>query len=189
MLQWQPCMWKNPTGYTVLDSFTVGIACTMSHGDSVTISGAGPPPRSLKRFWLLASLYFLRSQFFCFLVYFYSSSILRLLISSCSYDFYSFSIIPTLGELVAGDRESYQYLVESIRRFPSQVYIQLPLEYFIPLLSAFCWKDSCVPLGWDNKVGNWELTLANSGCIHSYINVNRVLETSGVIYSNVWKTV
>ncbi|KAL0333605.1 UNVERIFIED_CONTAM: 2-methoxy-6-polyprenyl-1,4-benzoquinol methylase, mitochondrial [Sesamum angustifolium] len=36
------------------------------------------------------------------------------------YDYYSFSIIPALGELVAGDRESYQYLVESVRRFPSQ---------------------------------------------------------------------
>lgn len=36
------------------------------------------------------------------------------------YDFYSFSVIPVIGELVAGDRESYQYLVESIRRFPTQ---------------------------------------------------------------------
>ncbi|CAJ1951329.1 unnamed protein product [Sphenostylis stenocarpa] len=36
------------------------------------------------------------------------------------YDYYSFSFIPYMGELVAGDRESYQYLVESIRRFPSQ---------------------------------------------------------------------
>ncbi|XP_078158722.1 S-adenosyl-L-methionine-dependent methyltransferases superfamily protein isoform X2 [Carex rostrata] len=36
------------------------------------------------------------------------------------YDYYSFSVIPAMGELVAGDRESYQYLVESIRRFPSQ---------------------------------------------------------------------
>lgn len=36
------------------------------------------------------------------------------------YDYYSFSVIPALGELVAGDRDSYQYLVESIRRFPSQ---------------------------------------------------------------------
>ncbi|KAL6508501.1 2-hexaprenyl-6-methoxy-1,4-benzoquinone methyltransferase [Orobanche hederae] len=36
------------------------------------------------------------------------------------YDYYSFSIIPALGELVAGDGESYKYLVESIRRFPSQ---------------------------------------------------------------------
>lgn len=36
------------------------------------------------------------------------------------YDYYSFSVIPAVGEFVAGDRESYQYLVESIRRFPSQ---------------------------------------------------------------------
>ncbi|WOG83971.1 hypothetical protein DCAR_0103150 [Daucus carota subsp. sativus] len=36
------------------------------------------------------------------------------------YDYYSFSVIPTIGELVAGDRDSYQYLVESIRKFPSQ---------------------------------------------------------------------
>ncbi|KAJ7514229.1 hypothetical protein O6H91_23G034200 [Diphasiastrum complanatum] len=36
------------------------------------------------------------------------------------YDLYSFSVIPSIGELVAGDRHSYQYLVESIRRFPSQ---------------------------------------------------------------------
>lgn len=36
------------------------------------------------------------------------------------YDYYSFAVIPALGELVAGDRKSYQYLVESIRRFPPQ---------------------------------------------------------------------
>jgi len=35
------------------------------------------------------------------------------------YDFYSFNVIPTLGRMVAGDAESYRYLVESIRRFPS----------------------------------------------------------------------
>ncbi len=34
------------------------------------------------------------------------------------YDFYSFNVIPTLGRVVAGDAESYRYLVESIRRFP-----------------------------------------------------------------------
>jgi demethylmenaquinone methyltransferase / 2-methoxy-6-polyprenyl-1,4-benzoquinol methylase len=34
------------------------------------------------------------------------------------YDFYSFNVIPALGRLVAGDAESYRYLVESIRRFP-----------------------------------------------------------------------
>ncbi len=36
------------------------------------------------------------------------------------YDRYSFSVVPALGEKVAGDAASYQYLVESIRRFPTQ---------------------------------------------------------------------
>ena len=36
------------------------------------------------------------------------------------YDTYSFSILPKLGEIIASDRESYQYLAESIRRFPDQ---------------------------------------------------------------------
>jgi len=36
------------------------------------------------------------------------------------YDLYSFHIIPRLGQAIAGDRDSYQYLVESIRRFPDQ---------------------------------------------------------------------
>ena len=34
------------------------------------------------------------------------------------YDAYSFRVIPALGRAVAGDAESYRYLVESIRRFP-----------------------------------------------------------------------
>jgi demethylmenaquinone methyltransferase/2-methoxy-6-polyprenyl-1,4-benzoquinol methylase len=37
-----------------------------------------------------------------------------------AYDLYSFNVIPALGEMVTGDRDSYQYLVESIRRFPDQ---------------------------------------------------------------------
>lgn len=36
------------------------------------------------------------------------------------YDLYSFSVIPELGRVVAGDAESYRYLVESIRMFPGQ---------------------------------------------------------------------
>ena len=35
------------------------------------------------------------------------------------YDLYSFNVIPALGRVVAGDADSYRYLVESIRRFPS----------------------------------------------------------------------
>jgi demethylmenaquinone methyltransferase/2-methoxy-6-polyprenyl-1,4-benzoquinol methylase len=34
------------------------------------------------------------------------------------YDLYSFNVIPVLGRYVAGNAEAYQYLVESIRRFP-----------------------------------------------------------------------
>jgi demethylmenaquinone methyltransferase/2-methoxy-6-polyprenyl-1,4-benzoquinol methylase len=37
-----------------------------------------------------------------------------------AYDAYSFKVIPQVGEWIAGDREAYQYLVESIRRFPDQ---------------------------------------------------------------------
>lgn len=36
------------------------------------------------------------------------------------YKQWSFSAIPLIGQLVAADRDSYQYLVESIERFPSQ---------------------------------------------------------------------
>lgn len=36
------------------------------------------------------------------------------------YDLYSFNVIPRMGQLIAGDRDSYQYLVESIRKFPDQ---------------------------------------------------------------------
>jgi demethylmenaquinone methyltransferase / 2-methoxy-6-polyprenyl-1,4-benzoquinol methylase len=36
------------------------------------------------------------------------------------YDRYSFKVLPAMGAAVAGDRESYLYLAESIRRFPPQ---------------------------------------------------------------------
>ena len=37
-----------------------------------------------------------------------------------AYDRYSYNVIPTMGKVVTGDRDSYQYLVESIRKFPDQ---------------------------------------------------------------------
>jgi demethylmenaquinone methyltransferase/2-methoxy-6-polyprenyl-1,4-benzoquinol methylase len=37
-----------------------------------------------------------------------------------AYDLYSFNVIPAMGKAVTGDRDSYQYLVESIRKFPDQ---------------------------------------------------------------------
>lgn len=36
------------------------------------------------------------------------------------YQAYSFSMLPLMGQLIADDRDSYQYLVESIQRFPNQ---------------------------------------------------------------------
>lgn len=36
------------------------------------------------------------------------------------YDAYSFNVIPRMGKLIVNDSDSYQYLVESIRRFPQQ---------------------------------------------------------------------
>jgi len=45
------------------------------------------------------------------------------------YDLYSFNIIPQLGKVIANDRDSYQYLVESIRQFPDQ-------ETFLEMVKA-----------------------------------------------------
>lgn len=36
------------------------------------------------------------------------------------YDFYSFNVMPKLGELIADDEDSYRYLAESIRKHPDQ---------------------------------------------------------------------
>ncbi len=44
------------------------------------------------------------------------------------YDAYSFNIIPALGGMVANDRDSYQYLVESIRQFPHQQGLKIKLQ-------------------------------------------------------------
>lgn len=57
-------------------------------------------------------------RFFCLEFSEVSSPILQKL-----YDGYSFQVIPAMGEVIAGDWASYQYLVESIRKFPK------PLEF------------------------------------------------------------
>ena len=44
------------------------------------------------------------------------------------YDAYSFSVLPRLGALVAGDRASYRYLAESIRMHPDQESLRLMME-------------------------------------------------------------
>ncbi|WP_133513152.1 bifunctional demethylmenaquinone methyltransferase/2-methoxy-6-polyprenyl-1,4-benzoquinol methylase UbiE [Candidatus Thiosymbion oneisti] len=45
-----------------------------------------------------------------------------------AYDLYSFSVLPALGRLVAGDADSYRYLAESIRMHPDQETLQTMLE-------------------------------------------------------------
>ncbi len=44
------------------------------------------------------------------------------------YSLYSDTVIPRLGQVIANDTESYRYLVESIRKFPSQRQLQLRLQ-------------------------------------------------------------
>ena len=44
------------------------------------------------------------------------------------YDWYSFSVLPKLGQLVAGDAESYRYLAESIRMHPGQVELKAMMK-------------------------------------------------------------
>ena len=44
------------------------------------------------------------------------------------YDRYSFAVIPKLGKLTTGDGDSYQYLIESIRKFPRQPELAAMME-------------------------------------------------------------
>ena len=45
-----------------------------------------------------------------------------------AYDAYSFRLLPLLGNLVTGDRDSYRYLVESIRKHPGQEELKQMME-------------------------------------------------------------
>ena len=65
------------------------------------------------------------------------------------YDRYSFNLIPKMGELIANDRSSYQYLVESIRKFPDQ-------ETFLGMVEAAGFENA--------KYRNLSLGIA---CLHS----------------------
>lgn len=47
---------------------------------------------------------------------------------SKAYDAYSFSLLPMMGQLIANDKESYQYLAESIRMHPDQETLKSMME-------------------------------------------------------------
>lgn len=48
---------------------------------------------------------------------------------SKAYDLYSFRILPFMGQLIANDKESYQYLAESIRMHPDQETLKQMMQY------------------------------------------------------------
>ena len=62
-------------------------------------------------------------QFFCLEFSKVTSPILAKM-----YESYSFHVIPRLGQMVANDKESYQYLVESITQFPDQETLRTMIE-------------------------------------------------------------
>ena len=66
-----------------------------------------------------------------------------------AYDRYSFNFIPALGQIIVNDRESYQYLVESIRKFPNQ-------DIFLEMLRSAGFENA--------KYRNLSMGIA---CLHS----------------------
>ncbi len=66
-----------------------------------------------------------------------------------AYDLYSFNVIPWMGQMITGDRDSYQYLVESIRKFPDQ-------DTFLGMIRA---------AGFDNE--NYRNLTMGVACLHS----------------------
>lgn len=77
------------------------------------------------------------------------------------YDQYSFSVIPLLGTILAGDRDSYQYLVESIRRFPSQ-------QIFAKMIgeAGFATGGS-----FEGDGGAWRDLWGGIACIHTGVKI------------------
>lgn len=79
---------------------------------------------------------------------------------NAAYKRWSFGAIPLIGQLVAGDRDSYQYLVESIERFPSQ-------REFEALIRQ---AGFMVPRGTRGDIGEegggWEDLMGGIACIH-----------------------
>ncbi|KIJ17700.1 hypothetical protein PAXINDRAFT_111207 [Paxillus involutus ATCC 200175] len=78
---------------------------------------------------------------------------------SALYDQYSFSVVPLMGTILAGDRTSYQYLVESIRKFPSQ-------PQFAQMI-----KDAGFATGGNHDGGAWTDLWGGIASIHSGVKV------------------
>ncbi|KAJ7254376.1 UbiE/COQ5 methyltransferase, partial [Mycena haematopus] len=78
---------------------------------------------------------------------------------SLAYDQYSFTMIPLLGTILAGDRASYQYLVESIRKFP-------PQPEFANMI-----RDAGFTTGKDVDGGAWTDLWGGIACIHTAVKI------------------
>ncbi|KAG5732712.1 hypothetical protein E4T56_gene16693 [Termitomyces sp. T112] len=78
---------------------------------------------------------------------------------STLYDHYSFTMIPLLGTILAGDRSSYQYLVESIRKFP-------PQPEFARMI-----RDAGFTTGEDVDGGAWEDMWGGIACVHKGVKL------------------
>ncbi|KAJ7758489.1 ubiquinone menaquinone biosynthesis methyltransferase UbiE [Mycena maculata] len=78
---------------------------------------------------------------------------------SLAYDQYSFTMIPLLGTILAGDRASYQYLVESIRKFP-------PQPEFASMI-----RDAGFTTGKDVDGGAWTDLWGGIACIHKAVKI------------------
>ncbi|KAJ6619501.1 UbiE/COQ5 methyltransferase [Mycena sp. CBHHK59/15] len=78
---------------------------------------------------------------------------------SSVYDQYSFAMIPLLGTILAGDRASYQYLVESIRKFP-------PQPEFAHLI-----REAGFTTGKDVDGGAWSDLWGGIACIHTGVKI------------------
>ncbi|KAJ3747369.1 UbiE/COQ5 methyltransferase [Lentinula detonsa] len=75
------------------------------------------------------------------------------------YDQYSFHIIPLLGTILTGDRSSYQYLVESIRKFPSQ-------PDFAKMI-----RDAGFATGKDVDGAAWTNLWGGVACVHTGVKI------------------
>ncbi|KAJ7175768.1 ubiquinone menaquinone biosynthesis methyltransferase UbiE [Mycena filopes] len=78
---------------------------------------------------------------------------------SLAYDQYSFTMIPLLGTILAGDRASYQYLVESIRKFP-------PQPEFANMI-----REAGFTTGKDEDGGAWTDLWGGIACIHTGVKL------------------
>ncbi|KAH6911362.1 ubiquinone/menaquinone biosynthesis methyltransferase UbiE [Coprinopsis sp. MPI-PUGE-AT-0042] len=78
---------------------------------------------------------------------------------SAAYDQYSFNVIPLMGTILAGDSHSYQYLVESIRKFP-------PQPEFAQMI-----RDAGFSTGRDEDGGAWTDLWGGIASIHKAVKV------------------